>query len=97
MRSASSGGTRVAAVMAADSRRELHRDSGELTCGGGVHPPTAGEPCAPSSWSRATPRARCDTTNANAALIARTVVQRIGNIDPALILQRIPPARRWAV
>jgi GT2 family glycosyltransferase len=72
------------AVIVAGSTR--HPDTGELTYGGVVHPyrwrPLRAELVEPGD----TPRP-CDATNGNATLISRSVVQRIGNIDPAFVQQ----------
>jgi GT2 family glycosyltransferase len=72
------------AVIVAGSTR--HPDTGELTYGGVVHPyrwrPLRSELVEPSD----TPRP-CDTMNGNATLIARAVVQRVGNIDGAFVQQ----------
>jgi GT2 family glycosyltransferase len=72
------------AVIVAGSTR--HPDTGELTYGGVVHPyrwrPLRAELVEPGDAPRP-----CDTTNGNATLISRAVVQRIGNIDPAFVQQ----------
>jgi GT2 family glycosyltransferase len=61
-------------------------DTGELTYGGVVHPhrwrPLKSELVLPGDGPRP-----CDTMNGNATLVSRTVVQRIGNIDPAFVHQ----------
>jgi GT2 family glycosyltransferase len=72
------------AVIVAGSTR--HPDTGELTYGGVVHPyrwrPLRSELVEPGDAPRP-----CDTMNGNATLISRTVVHRIGNIDPAFVQQ----------
>jgi GT2 family glycosyltransferase len=72
------------AVIVAGSTR--HTDPGELTYGGVVHPyrwrPLRAELVEPGDAPRP-----CDATNGNATLISRAVVQRIGNIDPAIVQQ----------
>jgi GT2 family glycosyltransferase len=72
------------AVTVAGSTR--HPDTGELTYGGVVHPhrwrPLRAELVEPGDAPRL-----CDTTNGNATLISRAVVQRIGNIEPAFVQQ----------
>ena len=72
------------AVIVAGSTK--HPDTGELTYGGVVHPhcwrPLRSELVEPGDAPRP-----CDTTNGNATLISRAVVQRIGNIDPAFVQQ----------
>ena len=63
-----------------------HPDTGERTYGGVVHPhrwrPLRSELVEPGDAPRP-----CDTTNGNATLISRAVVQRIGNIEPAFVQQ----------
>ena len=72
------------AVIVAGSTR--HPDTGELTYGGLVHPhrwrPLRSELVEPGDAPRP-----CDTMNGNATLVSRTVVRRIGNIDPAFVQQ----------
>jgi GT2 family glycosyltransferase len=72
------------AVIVAGSTR--HPETGELTYGGLVRP---------SRWRRlrwelvepADQPLPCETINGNTVLIARAVVRRVGNIDPAFVQQ----------
>ena len=63
-----------------------HPDTGELIYGGVVHPhrwrPLRSELVEPGDAPRP-----CDTMNGNATLVSRTVVQRVGNLDPAFVQQ----------
>jgi GT2 family glycosyltransferase len=63
-----------------------HPDTGELTYGGQVRLSR----WRPLAWTLLEPGNKprpCETMNGNTVLIPRTVVQRIGNIDPAYVQQ----------
>ena len=63
-----------------------HPDTGELTYGGRVRPSR----WRPLRWVLVQPGdepRQCETMNGNTVLIPRSVVRRVGNIDPAFIQQ----------
>ncbi|WP_433029557.1 glycosyltransferase family 2 protein [Actinomycetospora sp. CA-053990] len=63
-----------------------HPETGELTYGGQMRLSRRRR----TSWTLVEPASeprRCETMNGNTVLVPRTVVQRIGNIDPAYVQQ----------
>ena len=64
----------------------MHPSTGELTYGGVVHP-HRWRPLRSVLVEPGDVPLPCDTMNGNATLIARTVVQRIGNLDPVFVQQ----------
>ena len=63
-----------------------HPDTGELTYGGRVRPSR----WRPQHWVLVQPGdepRECETMNGNTVLIPRSVVRRVGNIDPAFVQQ----------